>query len=240
MSKAAVARKLAAIRSFYAALVRDGRVSANPADLVATPKQDKKLPRVLSREEVSTLLDRIPTRTPLELRDRAMLELAYSCGLRAEEVVNLDLESRLRRGAPADRGKGSGRPGSCPWASPPSALCAVISSAAGRARGGPDGDGAFRLAARPAALALGRPQAVANDGCAKLRSPGSISACVAPLVRHAPARGRGRPAIDPGAARATRACRRRRSTHRSNHPGCGARVRTEPSARLSGIGLECR
>ena len=93
MSKAAVARKLAAIRSFYAALVRDGRMSANPADLVATPKQDKKLPRVLSREEMSTLLDRIPTRTPLELRDRAMLELAYSCGLRAEEVVNLDLDS---------------------------------------------------------------------------------------------------------------------------------------------------
>jgi integrase/recombinase XerC len=93
MSKAGVARKLAAIRSFYSALMRDGRVSANPADLVATPKLDKKLPRVLSREEMSTLLDRIPTRTPLELRDRAMLELTYSCGLRAEEVVNLDLDS---------------------------------------------------------------------------------------------------------------------------------------------------
>jgi site-specific recombinase XerD len=93
MSKAAVARKLAAIRSFYAALVRDGRMTANPADLVATPKQDKKLPRVLSREEMSTLLDRIPTRTPLELRDRAMLELTYSCGLRAAEVVNLGLDS---------------------------------------------------------------------------------------------------------------------------------------------------
>ena len=93
ISKAGVARKLAAIRSFYAALLRDGRVATNPADLVASPKLDKKLPRVLSREEMSTLLDRIPTTTPLELRDRAMLELAYSCGLRAEEVVNLDQES---------------------------------------------------------------------------------------------------------------------------------------------------
>ena len=93
ISKAGVARKLAAIRSFYGALVRADRVSANPADLVATPKQDRKLPRVLGREEMQTLLDRIPTRTPLEMRDRAMLELAYSCGLRAEEVVNLNADS---------------------------------------------------------------------------------------------------------------------------------------------------
>jgi site-specific recombinase XerD len=93
ISKAGVARKLAAIRSFYSALVRSGAMAANPADLVATPKLDRKLPRVLSREEMERLLDRIPARTALELRDRAMLELAYSCGLRAEEVVNLDLDS---------------------------------------------------------------------------------------------------------------------------------------------------
>jgi site-specific recombinase XerD len=93
ISKAGVARKLAAIRAFYGALLRADEVSANPADLVATPKQDRKLPRVLSREEMQTLLDRIPIRTPLEMRDRAMLELAYSCGLRAEEVVNLNTDS---------------------------------------------------------------------------------------------------------------------------------------------------
>src|SRR6266508_4340211 len=93
ISKDGVARKLAATRSFYGALLRAGEVAANPADLVATPKRDRKLPRVLSREEMQTLLDRIPTRTPLEMRDRAMLELAYSCGLRAEEVVNLNTDS---------------------------------------------------------------------------------------------------------------------------------------------------
>src|SRR5215203_4643630 len=93
ISKAGVARKLAAIRAFYGALLRSGAVTSNPADLVATPKQDRKLPRVLGREEMQTLLDRIPTRTPLEMRDRAMLELAYSCGLRAEEVVNLNTDS---------------------------------------------------------------------------------------------------------------------------------------------------
>ncbi len=48
---------------------------------------------MLTREEVASLLDRIPARTPLELRDRAMLELAYSCGLRAQEVIDLDLDS---------------------------------------------------------------------------------------------------------------------------------------------------
>src|SRR5262245_6963067 len=93
ISTAGVARTLAATRAFYAALVRAGEMSANPADLVATPKRDRKLPRVLSREEMQTLLDRIPVRTPLEMRDRAMLELAYSCGLRAEEVVNLNVDA---------------------------------------------------------------------------------------------------------------------------------------------------
>jgi site-specific recombinase XerD len=92
-SKATVARKLAAIRSFYGALLRSGAVAANPADLVATPKRDGKLPRVLSAADVEGLLDRIPARTALELRDRAMLELTYSCGLRAQEVVDLDLSS---------------------------------------------------------------------------------------------------------------------------------------------------
>jgi site-specific recombinase XerD len=90
---ATVARKLAAARALYAALLRAGLVEANPAELVATPKRESKLPRVLGREEIAGMLDRIPADTALELRDRAMLELTYSCGLRAEEVVGLDLDS---------------------------------------------------------------------------------------------------------------------------------------------------
>lgn len=88
-----VARKLAAIRGLFDFLVRTERVGQNPADLVSSPKREQKLPRVLSGEQVRSLLERIPTRTPLELRDRAMLELAYSSGLRCEEIVNLDLDS---------------------------------------------------------------------------------------------------------------------------------------------------
>jgi site-specific recombinase XerD len=87
---ATVARKLAAVRGLFAFLVRTERVGQNPADLVSSPKRQERLPRVLSAEQMRTLLERIPARTPLELRDRAMLELAYSCGLRCEEIVNLD------------------------------------------------------------------------------------------------------------------------------------------------------
>jgi len=90
---ATVSRKLASIRGLYGFLVRTERVGQNPAELVASPKRAEKLPRVLSVEQMRELLERIPARTPLELRDRAMLELAYSCGLRCEEIVNLDVRS---------------------------------------------------------------------------------------------------------------------------------------------------
>jgi integrase/recombinase XerC/integrase/recombinase XerD len=92
-TKSTVARKLAAVRAFYRRLVERGELAANPADLVAAPKRDKYLPRVLKPGEVAELLEQIPGGTPLELRDRALFELAYAAGLRAEELVNLDLQS---------------------------------------------------------------------------------------------------------------------------------------------------
>jgi site-specific recombinase XerD len=90
LSKSSVARKLAASRGFHAYLVRSGAAGDNPAELLPTPKRDSKLPRVLGPDQVAALLDRIPARTPLEVRDRALFEIAYSCGLRADELVNLD------------------------------------------------------------------------------------------------------------------------------------------------------
>ncbi len=88
---ATVARKLAAVRGLYSFLVRTERAGQNPAELVSSPKRAEKLPQVLTTEQMRSLLERIPAHTPLELRDRAMLELAYSCGLRCEEIVNLDV-----------------------------------------------------------------------------------------------------------------------------------------------------
>jgi site-specific recombinase XerD len=74
-------------------MVELGEMTANPADLLPSPKQPQRLPRTLKADEVAALLNRIPATTPLELRDRAMFELAYACGLRAEELVDLDLQS---------------------------------------------------------------------------------------------------------------------------------------------------
>ena len=91
--KSTVARKLAAIRTFYRHLVERGELEANPAELVSSPKKDSYLPKVLKPAEVAELLERIPGSTPLDLRDRALLELAYAAGLRAEELVNLDVGS---------------------------------------------------------------------------------------------------------------------------------------------------
>ena len=91
-ARSTVARKLAAIRTFYGHLLEREEIQANPADLVGAPKRDAYLPRVLKPGEVTTLLEGMPGSRPLELRDRAMFELAYSAGLRAEELVNLDIE----------------------------------------------------------------------------------------------------------------------------------------------------
>jgi site-specific recombinase XerD len=92
-AKSTVARKLAAIRSFYRHLVERGELDNNPADLVPSPKKDAYLPQVMKAGEVADLLERIPASTPLDLRDRAMFELAYAAGLRAEELTLLDVSS---------------------------------------------------------------------------------------------------------------------------------------------------
>jgi site-specific recombinase XerD len=88
-----VARKLAALRGLFRHQVSVGARSENPADLLSSPKRSQRLPRVLKPAEVATLLDRIPATGPLEVRDRALFELAYACGLRAEELVTLDVSS---------------------------------------------------------------------------------------------------------------------------------------------------
>lgn len=90
---ATVARKLAAIRGFYAYLLRTGRVGQNPADLVSAPRSKAKLPQVLTAVQMSSLLDGVPAVTPLDIRDQAMFELTYSCGLRSEELRTLTLDS---------------------------------------------------------------------------------------------------------------------------------------------------
>jgi integrase/recombinase XerC/integrase/recombinase XerD len=88
-----MARKLASIRSLFRSLVEHGHIDANPADLVPAPRLPQTLPRTLKPDDVARLLNRIPASTPLEQRDRALFELAYASGLRAEELVDLDVGS---------------------------------------------------------------------------------------------------------------------------------------------------
>jgi site-specific recombinase XerD len=90
---ATVARKLAALRGMFRTEIQSGQRDENPADLLHSPKRASRLPRVLKATEVSALLDRIPATGPLELRDRAIFELAYASGLRAEELVSLEVDS---------------------------------------------------------------------------------------------------------------------------------------------------
>lgn len=91
LAPATTARKLAAIRALFRCLREHGQIPHSPADLISTPRKGSHLPRVLKAPEMARLLDSIPADGPLHLRDRAMFELAYACGLRAEEIVTLDL-----------------------------------------------------------------------------------------------------------------------------------------------------
>jgi integrase/recombinase XerC/integrase/recombinase XerD len=86
-----MARKLASIRSLFRSLLEHGEVASNPADLLPAPRLPQTLPTTLKPADVAALLERIPASTPLEQRDRALFELAYSSGLRAEELVDLDV-----------------------------------------------------------------------------------------------------------------------------------------------------
>jgi integrase/recombinase XerC len=87
--KSSVGRKLAAIRSFFRFLVRQGVVAKNPAELIATPKKESRLPFHLDIDQVTTLVEAPQDDDKHALRDRAVLEMLYSCGLRVSELTGL-------------------------------------------------------------------------------------------------------------------------------------------------------
>jgi integrase/recombinase XerC len=89
--KTSVARKLAALRTFFQFLVREGVIELNPAKLVSTPRLEKKLPQHLSIEEAIKFIETPDTETDLGKRDRAMLELMYATGVRVSELTKMDL-----------------------------------------------------------------------------------------------------------------------------------------------------
>jgi integrase/recombinase XerC len=108
LSKTSVARSLAAVRSLYRWLAREGVVEQNPAKLVSTPKLPKKLPRVPTIEEMNSVIDgEMPEVATFPERDRLMLELLYGCGIRNSELTGINLEGvGLSAEAILIRGKG--------------------------------------------------------------------------------------------------------------------------------------
>ncbi len=198
-------RKVACLRSFYRHLRREELIEHDPTADLHGPRKPKRLPQVLTREEVRRLLEQPRGSSPLAQRDRALLEVMYACGLRASEAVSLELgDLDLEEGLLRTRGKGS------------------------KERIVPVGRQA--LAALSVYLRSGRPDLVGNRpqsrllvnhrggaltrqglykivqgharaaGLAERMSPHTL----APQLRHAPARGRLRPALAAGDARPRR------------------------------------
>ena len=107
-SPATINRKTAALRSFYRHLRREELVEADPTASVVTPARGRRLPHVLGHGEVRRLLERVSAGDPISLRDRALLEVMYGCGLRASEAIGLEVRDvDLHRGFLRARGKGS-------------------------------------------------------------------------------------------------------------------------------------
>ena len=91
LSKRSQARLLSALRSFFDWMILEGAVKKNPCDGVDAPKISRYLPEVLSVQEVDDIISSVDTSTPTGLRDRAILEVLYGCGLRVSEAVNLKI-----------------------------------------------------------------------------------------------------------------------------------------------------
>ncbi|WP_425448687.1 site-specific tyrosine recombinase XerD [Dethiothermospora halolimnae] len=87
-----ISRSLASIRSFYQFLLNIGKVSKDPTINLQSPKQEKKLPNILTLKEVEILLEQPDINSPKGVRDRAMLELLYAAGIRVSELIKLDME----------------------------------------------------------------------------------------------------------------------------------------------------
>ena len=93
-TETSVARKVAALRSFFAFLTAEGAITTNPTDGLASPRVGKTLPKAISPNEVDELLEQPARRsTPEAKRDRAMLELLYATGMRVTELVSLDVSN---------------------------------------------------------------------------------------------------------------------------------------------------
>jgi len=89
--KATLRMKLAAVKSLFKFCQKKGFIEKNPASLIATPKKEKKLPSFLLESEIEEIIDNIKNDSPVHLRDKALIELLYSSGLRISEALQLNI-----------------------------------------------------------------------------------------------------------------------------------------------------
>ncbi len=108
LSKSSIARKVAALRSFFKYTFKRGYITKNPAHLLVVPKKDKSLPKTVTPEDLSRMLENVNIETTRGLQDRAILEVFYGTGIRVSELVGLNLtDLDLRAGQITVRGKGN-------------------------------------------------------------------------------------------------------------------------------------
>ena len=233
LGKTSVARSLAAVRSLYRWLAREGVVEQNPAKLVATPKLPKKLPRVPTIEEMNSVLDgQMPEIAAFPERDRMMLELLYGCGIRNSELTGINLDDiRLSAEAILIRGKGK-KERYVPFGEAVKGALAAYLPARQAVLAQSQKNFAALLINQPRRTPYhAQRRANHQENCRRQGSvAGRSSSHVAARFRHAHAgRGRG-PAGDSGIAR-PRASRHNAALYAALDEACAAGLRPDASAR---------
>jgi integrase/recombinase XerC len=200
LAKSSSARKLAALRSFFRYLCREGRLTANPARLLLTPRREKRIPSVLEETQVDRLLD-LPGEGIEAVRGRAILELLYATGIRCAELVALDVDDlELSSRTARVLGKGSrervvlfgtrARDALAAWLPLRPRLRPKDAALFLNQRGGRLGDRSVRalVAARVAAVALERrcsPHTLRHSFATHLLSRGADLRAIQELLGHA-------------------------------------------------------
>jgi integrase/recombinase XerC len=106
-NKRTISRKIYAIKSFYIYLLKTGKIASNPFDGISTPRVEKRLPQILTENEMLIFLDRLPEINFLELRNKAIFEFLYATGLRISELTHLKIaDIRFDEGLVRVMGKG--------------------------------------------------------------------------------------------------------------------------------------
>lgn len=176
-----IARRLAAVRSFFAYLVTEGVVESDPSTVLSAPKQQRRLPRVVSDDALTALLDAPDRSTPAGVRDASLLELLYATGMRVSELTGLTMSSvDLAQGQVVVLGKGS-KERILPIHPRAAALLHAYATEARPRLARPDSPSALFLSTRGRALS---PEAVRRIINRRLQAAGSCAHVSPHALRH--------------------------------------------------------